>query len=118
AVEATQRGVFGYLTKPFDSTRLLECVDRALRLTGRSSAPPPGKDVSGEWRDNIISRSPRMEALLRQASLVADSEAPVLIQSESGTGKELLARAIHNASHRRDRPFMAVNCSAIADTLL
>jgi len=117
AVEATQRGVFGYLTKPFDSQKLLACLDRALRLNGQN-APVPGEDADNAWRRHIITRSPRMEAVLRQAGLVADSEAPILIQSESGTGKELLAQAVHNASRRRDRPFMAVNCSAIPDTLL
>ncbi len=117
AVEATQRGVFGYLTKPFDSQRLLSCLDRALRLNGQT-APVPGEDVDDAWRRHIITRSPRMEAVLRQAGLVADSDAPILIQSESGTGKELLAQAVHNASRRRDQPFMAVNCSAIPDTLL
>jgi two-component system response regulator GlrR len=59
-----------------------------------------------------------MEVVMRQASLVADSEAPILIQSESGTGKELLARAIHGAGRRRSQPFVGVNCSAIPDTLL
>jgi two-component system response regulator GlrR len=117
AVDATQRGVFGYLTKPFDSKALLECIERALRLIGQTT-PAPGGEVDLEWRKDIISRSPQMEAVLRQVALVADSEAPVLIQSESGTGKELLARAVHNASRRRGRPFMAVNCSAIPDTLL
>src|SRR5688572_25017475 len=91
AVEATQRGVFGYLTKPFDSSKLLESIDRALRLSGDPVAASAGGEAGGQWRERIISRSPSMEALLRQASLIADSEAPVLIQSESGTGKELLA---------------------------
>jgi two-component system, NtrC family, response regulator GlrR len=117
AVEATQRGVFGYLTKPFDSSKLLESIDRALRLSGDPVAASAGGEAGGQWRERIISRSPSMEALLRQASLIADSEAPVLIQSESGTGKELLARAIHDNSRRRDKPFIAVNCSAIPETL-
>lgn len=116
AVEATQRGVFGYLTKPFDSKVLLECIERALRLVGNATADVD--DTNGAWRKNIISRSPRIEALLRQAGLVASSDVPVLIQSESGTGKELLARALHDASARREHAFLGVNCSAIPDTLL
>jgi two-component system response regulator GlrR len=118
AVEATQRGVFGYLTKPFDSQKLLSCLERALRLNGQALTLSGDAAQDAGWRRHIITRSPRMEAVLHQAGLVADSEAPILIQSDSGTGKELLAQAVHNASRRRERPFMAVNCSAIPDTLL
>ncbi len=115
AVEAINRGVFGYLTKPFDSKALLNSVEQALRLTGgRRHA----QDQDADWRSEIISQSAVMEDLLQQARLVADSEASVLIQSESGTGKELLARAIHKASRRRDQAFIAMNCSAIPETLL
>jgi two-component system response regulator GlrR len=116
AVSATQRGVFGFLTKPFDSQELLQKVAAALRLAGDSPAENP--NASGEWRTGIITRSPRMEDLLRQARLVADSDASVLIYGDSGTGKELLARAIHRASPRRDKPFVAVNCGAIPEPLL
>ena len=116
AVEATKRGVFGFLTKPFDSKGLLRAVKQALRLSAGSAPAEPAADR--EWRSEIISQSAVMEELLQQARLVADSEAAVLIQSESGTGKELLARAIHKASRRRDRPFVAMNCSAIPESLL
>jgi two-component system response regulator GlrR len=116
AVSATQRGVFGYLTKPFDSQELLQKVAAALELSG---GEPAGSDTTaGEWRAGIITRSPRMDDLLRQAKLVADSDASVLVFGESGTGKELLARAIHQASRRRDKPFVAVNCGAIPGDLL
>lgn len=117
AVEAIKSGVFSYLTKPFDSKALLKVVEQALRIT---SAPRPadGAAVDQEWRCEIISQSAVMEDLLQQARLVADSEASVLIQSESGTGKELLARAIHRASRRREQPFIAMNCSAMPETLL
>jgi two-component system response regulator GlrR len=116
AVSATQRGVFGFLTKPFDSQDLLQKVAAALELSGGEAA---GSDhAAGEWRAGIITRSARMEDLLRQAKLVADSDASVLIFGESGTGKELLARAIHQASRRRDKAFVAVNCGAIPADLL
>ena len=115
AVAATQRGVFGFLTKPFDSQELLQKVAAALRVAGDSSA---SDEMTGEWRAGIITRSPRMEDLLRQARLVADSDASILIYGDSGTGKELLARAIHRASPRRDKPFVAVNCGAIPEPLL
>ena len=85
AVTATQRGEFGFLTKPFDSQDLLQKVAAALQVSG---GDPPGADgAAGAWRAGIITRSPRMEDLLRQAKLVADSESSVLIFGESGTGK-------------------------------
>jgi two-component system response regulator GlrR len=117
AVEAANRGVFGYLTKPFDSKLLLECVERALRVAGqpRALGEDRGKDT---WRSEIVSRSTVMEDLLAQAHLAADSEASILIQSDSGTGKELLARAIHKASRRKGKAFVPVNCAAIPEQLL
>jgi two-component system response regulator GlrR len=117
AVDAVQRGVFGYLPKPFDSRTLLKSVEEALRLTGGSSYVAGG-ETGSDWRCEIVSQSPAMEDLLQQAHLVADSDVSVLIQGESGTGKELLARAIHKASPRLDKPFVAVNCTAIPETLL
>ena len=115
AVSATQRGVFGFLTKPFDSQELLQLVASALRLAGDAQTD---SQAGGEWRAGIITRSPQMEDLLRQARLVADSDASVLVYGDSGTGKELLARAIHRASPRGDKPFVAVNCGAIPEPLL
>jgi two-component system response regulator GlrR len=116
AVAATQRGVYGFLTKPFDSQELLQMVANALKLSGDDAGPDSAD--SGEWRAGIITRSPIMEDLLRQAKLVADSDASVLIYGDSGTGKELLARAIHRASRRHEMPFVAVNCGAIPGELL
>ncbi len=117
AVEATQRGVFGFLTKPFDSKSLLQQVEAALRMG--SSQHSSSHQVEDEaWRSAIITRSPQMENLLGQAKLMAMSDASVFIQGESGTGKELLARAIHQASRRHEQPFVAINCGAIPEALL
>ncbi|HVF63120.1 MAG TPA: sigma 54-interacting transcriptional regulator [Casimicrobiaceae bacterium] len=115
AVSATQRGLFGFLTKPFDSQELLQKVAAAIKLSGDDGA---GHASSAEWRAGIVTRSAKMEDLLRQARLVADSDASVLIFGDSGTGKELFARAIHRASRRNDRPFVAVNCGALPGELL
>jgi two-component system response regulator GlrR len=117
AVEATRQGVFGFLTKPFDGRELLAEVERALSFIGEGAVE--GSDRTDEtWRNDIITRSPRMEELLRRAKLAAAGEASVLICGASGTGKELLAQAIHRASPRRDYPFVAVNCGAIPESLL
>jgi len=112
AVTATRRGVFSFLTKPFDSQVLLDTVADALRL----SSAPGGE--AGDWRAGIITRSAAMEDLLAQAKRVAATDASVCIFGASGTGKELLARAIHRASRRAGAPFVAVNCGAIPEGLL
>jgi two-component system response regulator GlrR len=115
AVEATARGVFSYLTKPFDGKALLDKVNEALAL-----APPAEPERHGDdtWRAAIVSRSNCMAELLTEAKMVAASDASVLIRGESGSGKELLAQAIHRASPRAGKPFVAVNCSAIPESLL
>ena len=113
AVAATQQGLFGYLTKPYDAPTLIDLLKRATRLTGSSTE---ANDDS--WRSDIVTASPVMHALLAEARLAAQSEAAILIQGESGTGKELLARAIHRASPRHTKPFVAINCGAIPAELL
>ncbi|TAH49859.1 MAG: response regulator [Betaproteobacteria bacterium] len=114
AVEATSRGVAGYLTKPFDSQILLERIRDALH----HAPTPTARRTAAVDGGGIISRSSRMHALLDEARLVAASDASVLIRGDSGTGKELLARAIHDASPRAHAPFVAINCGAIPEPLL
>jgi len=112
AVSATRRGVFSFLTKPFEPLVLLDTVAEATRL----SSPATGEREA--WRAEIITRSSAMEDLLQQARRVAASDASVCIFGQSGTGKELLAHAIHRASPRAQAPFIAVNCGAIPEGLL
>jgi len=115
AVEATARGVFSYLTKPFDGKALLDKVNQALALPAPVLHSPAGDE---HWRAAIVSRSNSMADVLAEARMVAASDASVLITGESGSGKELLAQAIHRASPRAAKPFVAVNCSAIPEALL
>jgi len=117
AVEATSRGVFTYLTKPFDGKALLDVIARALAMEGATEAASDGGEVEA-WRSEIVSRSNRMAEVLAEAKLVAASDASVLIRGESGSGKELVAQAIHRASPRASQPFVAVNCGAIPENLL
>ncbi|MCB1893939.1 MAG: sigma 54-interacting transcriptional regulator [Zoogloeaceae bacterium] len=115
AVEAIGKGVFAYLTKPFDSQLLREKIEHALSLSPQQQTSDSGDE---RWRAEIVSRSSAMRELLAEAHMVAASDASVLIRGDSGTGKELLARAIHRASPRADHPFVAINCGAIPEQLL
>lgn len=111
AVTATQKGALDFLTKPVDRNALFDRIEQALGSTRTS-------DWREVWADRIITRSPVMQDLLGEACLVADSDAAVLITGDSGTGKELLAHAIHDASPRADKPFVAINCGALPEPLL
>ena len=118
AVKALQRGVFGYITKPFEARELMAEVDRALAASSALGADMPGDEPGEAWRESILTRSPRMEQVLAEARMLAQSDASVLIHGDSGTGKELLARAIHAASPRGGAPLVAVNCGAIPENLM
>jgi two-component system response regulator FlrC len=109
AVEAMQIGARDFLMKPFGMTRLGELLERTLGLAN----PAGASSLAG-----IVTQDPRMLAVLETAVRVAQSAAPVLILGESGTGKELLAREIHLRSRRRDKPFVALNCAAVPESLL
>ncbi|MEW7311927.1 two-component system response regulator GlrR [Buttiauxella gaviniae] len=110
AVAATQQGVFSFLTKPVDKDALYKAIDDAL-----AHSVIAGDDM---WRDTIVTRSPIMQRLLEQARMVAQSDVSVLINGQSGTGKEILAQAIHNASPRSKKAFIAINCGALPEQLL
>ena len=103
AVEATQCGAFGFLIKPLEKAELLGQVERAVAASTFSR-------VEGDWRSDIVARSQLMEERLGLANRAAGSDEPVLLTGENGTGKELLARAIHAGSARRDQAFIAVRC--------
>jgi two-component system response regulator GlrR len=111
AVHAVQNGAFGFLTKPVDKDELLALLERAVTATG-------GNRSDAGWRSGIITRNARMEELLADAKMIAESDAALLITGESGTGKEMLARAVHAASPRAAAGFVALNCGAIPENLL
>ncbi|MFN2331233.1 MAG: response regulator, partial [Halomonas sp.] len=93
AVSATRQGVFGFLTKPVDRDELFAAIDEAL-----AQAPGPALEGDDAWRAEIITRSPVMERILEQARMVASSDVSVLVTGASGSGKELLANALHRVS--------------------
>ena len=117
AVAATQQGVFEYLTKPFEGNVLLNKLEKALKHNA-NAGPYETTSSDQDWCSEIIHRSAVMQALLDQAKASAVTDVSIIIQSETGTGKELFARAIHKASSRSNQTFMAFNCAAIPESLL
>ena len=120
AVQAMRLGAFDYLAKPFDNEALLLTIDRALerrRLSGEVEALRTELETRYGFTE-IIGLSPQMQEVFRMMAKVARVDATVLITGESGTGKELVARAIDRRSGRASGPFIAVNCSAIPETLV
>ena len=117
AIEATKLGACDYLLKPFEADELFDLVASAVASSRLMSEPV----AMGEARMNrsaIIGRSRAMQAIYKEIGRVAATPATVLIRGATGTGKELIARAIYQHSDRADKPFIAVNCAAIPDTLL
>jgi len=120
AVEAMQKGAYNYILKPFDNERLILYVGKAIAMSRVVKENRYLRDaVESQYRfGNIIGKSKQMRDIFETIRKVAPTSATVLIEGESGTGKELVAKSIHFNSPRRDKPFIAVNCSAFAETLL
>src|SRR5439155_1245437 len=120
AVEAMRHGAFDYLTKPVDTTRLQVLLEKSIEQESLS------REVSflrhqlrqkGSF-GQLVGQSKGMQEVYRWIELAATSTAPVLVFGQSGTGKELVARTIHDLSNRRNKPFVAINCAAIPETLI
>jgi two-component system NtrC family response regulator len=120
AVEAMQKGAYNYILKPFDNDQLIIYVKKAVSLYAVVKDNQRLRNaVENQYSfGNIIGKSKPMQNVYDIIRKVAPSNATVLIEGESGTGKELVAKSIHFNSPRRDKPFVAVNCSALAETLL
>ena len=123
AIEAMKHGAYEYLTKPFDIEKLKDVVQKALEcnLLNRKVRYAELSDQLSDAEleeDIMIGSSPQMIQIWKMVGKIADSDASVLIQGPSGTGKELLARAIYNNSKRSDKTFLAVNCAALPENLL
>ncbi|MBL8140139.1 MAG: sigma-54-dependent Fis family transcriptional regulator [Acidobacteria bacterium] len=123
AVDAVRNGAFDFISKPFNIAEVKAVVDRALAqataaaaaTADRTAGTRPPREIQPA---GLVGRSPAMLAVYKQIARAADTTAPVLIIGESGTGKELVARAVHTHSQRSSRPFVAINCGAITETLL
>ncbi|MBA3462563.1 MAG: sigma-54-dependent Fis family transcriptional regulator [Deltaproteobacteria bacterium] len=119
-VKAIQLGAYEYLVKPVDIDRLKEVVTRALesRASRDNATEVVAEGAAAHQRGDILGKSAAIRDVWKQIGSVSTTRAPVLITGESGTGKELVARAIHVASAERERPFVAVNCTALAPGVL
>jgi len=117
AIEATKYGAYDYLLKPFDLPSLLDLVRKAADSNRLMSEPITLGEVN-RARDALVGKSAAMQAIYKEIGRVASRPVNVLIRGETGTGKELIARAIYQHSDRTDAPFIAINCAAIPETLL
>ena len=129
AIEALQHGAYDYITKPFKMEDLRSIVRRALekKRNQKQCTQTPACEIEALQgqklfqalqRSHVVGRSPKMVEVYKTIGTVAMGDSTILITGESGTGKELVARAIHEASHRKDKPFVSINCSAFPETLL
>ncbi len=117
AIEATQSGAYDYLVKPFEIPELLTLVAQAVSAS-RLMSEPVQLGAKGSARSAIVGNSRAMQVIYKEIGRIASKPVSVLIRGETGTGKELIARAIYQHSDRLNAPFVAINCAAIPETLL
>ena len=127
AVEAMKLGAFDYLTKPFDLEDLQRTINRALQKHGPSTAAAPASSKASRSNEpavqftssqNLIGQSPQIREILTLVGKVADKDSPVLLEGEFGSGKQMVARVIHNTSRRRAASFKVLHCSSLPEALL
>ncbi|HAR95217.1 MAG TPA: sigma-54-dependent Fis family transcriptional regulator [Deltaproteobacteria bacterium] len=117
-VKAMKLGACEYITKPIDVDELETAVSRALRLSESKEIETPPSEQTGRQTGSIIGKSRAMKEIFKSIGMLSENRVTVLIEGETGTGKELIAKAIHSFSPSRTEPFLAINCSAIVDTLM
>ena len=117
AIEATKFGAYDYLLKPFNIPQLLDLIQKAAN-SNRLMSEPVGLGEAGAARDALVGQSEVMQGIYKEIGRIASKPVNVLIRGETGTGKELIARAIYQHSDRANAPFIAINCAAIPETLL
>ena len=120
AIEAMQAGAYDYIIKPLDLDQVGVIIQKALKAQKRSRELELLRtEVMGRYqKDNIIGKSPEMQDIYKLIGALTTNDVAVLIEGKTGVGKELVAKAIHYNSFRKDRPFVAVNCAALTETLL
>ncbi|MDQ3804174.1 MAG: sigma-54 dependent transcriptional regulator [Acidobacteriota bacterium] len=120
ALEAIRRGAYGFFQKPFDAAEVSHIVAQAARVRRLEAEVLRLRSELEMFKGfgRFVGTSPALERVLKQARAVADTTATLLVTGENGTGKEVLARAVHEESARRDRPFVAVSCAALPETLI
>jgi DNA-binding NtrC family response regulator len=120
AVEAMKLGAFDYLTKPFELDDLQRIINRAMQQDGASvlKTVPVEPAVRLSSGSNFIGESPQMKEILKLVQKIADKDSPVLLEGEFGSGKQMVARTLHNNSRRHDAPFKVLHCSSLPEDLL
>jgi DNA-binding NtrC family response regulator len=120
ALQAVRAGAFDYVSKPIDIAQVKDVVERALARKAHAGEPAPAAPptAADEAPDGLVGRTGAMLEVYKQIALASSAQAPVLVTGETGTGKELVARAIHRHGPRSARPFVAVNCGAFAEGVL
>jgi len=117
AITAMKFGAYDYLTKPFDNAQMIQLIEKAI-MDRNISTPVTFDGTDEDTGDRIVGRSPAMLEIFKKIGQVAESDVTVLLQGDTGTGKELIARAIYHHSKRVNKPFLPVNCAAMPESLL
>ena len=118
AIDATKKGAFDYLIKPFEMPDLLDIAEKAVTSWRLSHTPVDVGPEAPPDHDAIVGNSRKMQEVFKEMGRLAEKNVPVLVRGETGTGKELIARALYYHSDRRNKTFVAVNCAAIPDSLI
>ena len=118
AVEAMKKGAQDFLQKPLDLERLLQAIDRSFEIVSLRRELDLLRRSSTQDTEMIVGDTPAMQQMMREAERAAAAMVSVLITGETGTGKEVLARTIHSAGPRADKPFVPINCAALPDTMI